>query len=121
LNRTKVIKVRFVNKRKKYITKFSNFRAENGNGGGYRDRLANKQDKLFVTVKGQRCVSKHVDCCVLQESNRTKVIRVEFDNKIRNLFYNHECTEISRKPCKPKCQGSKLHLKVINCCVVSMK
>ena len=76
-----------------HITKFCNFRAGNGNGGGCRDRLANKQDKLFVTVKGQHHVSKHLDCCVYQESNGTKVIRVEFDNKRRNLFYNHECTE----------------------------
>ena len=43
---------------------------------------------LFVTVKGQRRVSKHVDCCVLQESNRTKVIKVGFDDKKGNIFCN---------------------------------
>ena len=48
---------------------------------------------LFVTVKGQRRVSKHVDCCVLQESNRTKVIKVGFDNK-KNIFCNREILEL---------------------------
>ena len=43
---------------------------------------------LFVTVKGQRRVSKHVDCCVLQESNRTKVKKVGFDNKKIIIFCN---------------------------------
>ena len=42
---------------------------------------------LFVTVKGQRRVSKHVDCCVLQESNRTKVIKVGFDNKNKQTYF----------------------------------